>query len=80
MTTFTEIVAAVVVHSSAAAYSHFGVVMEPAALQKPQLDRPRAERVIARTPQQRAIERVPAEKLTACPDTQARAPRVSAKA
>ena len=29
MTTFTEIVATVVVHSSAVALSHFGVTMEP---------------------------------------------------
>ena len=48
MTTLTDIVAAVVVHSSAVALSHFGVTMEPA-----QIDRatpPPAERVIARTP------------------------------
>jgi hypothetical protein len=76
MTTFTEIVAAVVVHSSAAAYSHFGVVMEPSMLQKPQLERPRTERVIARTPPVRAAT----EKLTACPDTQPRLPRPTAKA
>lgn len=80
MTTFTEIVAAVVVHSSAAAYSHFGVVLEPSVLQKPQLDRPRAERVIARTPAPRAVERVPAQKLTVCPDIQPRSQRDSGKA
>ncbi|WP_091742874.1 hypothetical protein [Phenylobacterium immobile] len=80
MTTFTEIVAAVVVHSSAAAYSHFGVVLEPSALQKPQLDRPRAERVIARSPLPRAAERLPADKLTVCPDIQSRTPRASVKA
>jgi len=48
MTTFTEIVAAVVVHSSALALSHFGVTMD-----QPQVDRatpPAAERVVARTP------------------------------
>jgi len=46
MTTFTEIVASVVVHSSAVAFSHFGVTMEPA-----QVDRAAApaERVVART-------------------------------
>lgn len=45
MQTLTEIVAAVVVHSSAAAYSHFGV-----ALEAPRIEHPApAERVIART-------------------------------
>lgn len=47
MATFTEIVAAVVVHSSAAAYSHFGVTLEPVKVEHPT---PAAERVIARTP------------------------------
>ncbi len=63
MTTFTEIVAAVVVHSSALALSHFGVTMD-----QPQVDHatpPPAERVIARTPspQHRSV------KLTSCPQT-----------
>jgi hypothetical protein len=60
MTTFTEIVAAVVVHSSAVALSHFGVTMEPAQVEPAN---PPAERVIARThaPQQKTL------KLTACP-------------
>jgi hypothetical protein len=65
MTTFTEIVAAVVVHSSAVALSHFGVTMEPA-----QVDRapPPAERVVARTPQShRAV------KLSSCPEQRRRA-------
>jgi hypothetical protein len=46
MTTFTEMVAAVVVHSSAAAYSHFGVTLEPV-----QVDHPTAvvERTVVRT-------------------------------
>jgi hypothetical protein len=62
MTTFTEIVAAVVVQSSALALSHFGVVMAPA-----QVDAgapPAAERVVARShaPQHRVM------KLTSCPD------------
>ncbi len=77
MTTFTEIVAAVVVHSSAAAYSHFGMVIEPATLQKTQVDRPRAERVIARTP---PAVKLPTEKLTACPDTQRQTARPTIKA
>ena len=49
MTTLTEIVASVVVHSSAVALSHFGVTLEPA-----QVDRqpPPVERVVARTPAQ----------------------------
>jgi hypothetical protein len=62
MTTFTEIVAAVVVHSSAVALSHFGVTMAPALIDQ---DAPPAvERVVARShvqPQHRVM------KLTACP-------------
>lgn len=45
MQTLTEIVAAVVVHSSAAAYSHFGVTLEPHPVQRPVP----VERTIART-------------------------------
>jgi hypothetical protein len=49
MTTFTEIVATVVVHSSAVALSHFGVTLEPTqAVRQP----PPMERVVARTPAQ----------------------------
>lgn len=59
MTTFTEFVAAVVVHSSTVALSHFGVTMEPAQVERPA---PPAERVVARTPQQHH-----AVKLTSCP-------------
>lgn len=44
MQTITEIVAAVVVHSSAAAYSHFGVTLEPHPAEKPAV-----ERSVART-------------------------------
>jgi hypothetical protein len=63
MTTFTEIVAAVVVHSSAVALSHFGLTMEPA-----QVDASGpapVEHVVARThsPQHKVI------KLTSCPQT-----------
>ena len=61
MTTLTEMVAAVVVHSSAFAFSHFGV-----ALDAPQLEQratPAAERVVARS------HRKP-EKLSMCPDQQ----------
>lgn len=48
MTTLTEIVATVVVHSSAAALSHFGVTLEPAPGCKAP---PPVERVVARSPQ-----------------------------
>lgn len=43
----TEIVAAVVVHSSAAAFLHFGVTLEPAQVERTP---PAAERVVARSP------------------------------
>lgn len=58
MATLTEMVAAVVVHSSAVAYSHFGLAVEP-----PRVERatPVSERVIARTPRR-------PEKLATCPD------------
>lgn len=45
MQTLTEIVAAVVVHSTAAAYAHFGVPLEAHQVEKPVP----AERTIART-------------------------------
>ncbi len=53
MATLTEMVAAVVVHSSAAAFAHFGVTVET-----PKADPPRSaavaadQRVIARSPRQ----------------------------
>ena len=53
MTTFTEIVAAAVVHSSSMVLCHFGVTLEPARVQPAQP--PAAERVVARTP--RTLER-----------------------
>lgn len=62
MTTFTEIVASVVVHSSAVALSHFGVTMEPAQAER---QPPPVERVIARTPAQ-TQHRV--MKLSNCPE------------
>jgi hypothetical protein len=61
MTTFTELVATVVVHSSAVALSHFGVTMEPSQVAR--VTPPPAERVIARTPT--APHKV--MKLTSCP-------------
>ena len=60
MTTFTEIVASVVVHSSAMALSHFGVTLEPSQVER---QSPPAERVIARTPSQSQHR---AMKLTGC--------------
>jgi hypothetical protein len=60
MTTFTEIVATVVVHSSAMALSHFGMTMQPTQIEKTPAP---VERVIARTPpsQPKSI------RLTSCP-------------
>jgi hypothetical protein len=61
MTTLTEIVAAVVVQSSAFAFSHFGV-----ALDAPQLEQravPASERVVARSHRE-------AQKLSTCPEQQ----------
>lgn len=69
MTTLTEMVAAVVVHSSAVAFSHFGI-----ALDAPQLEQratPAAERVVARSHRK-------AEKLSTCPDQQRERERASA--
>ena len=63
MTTFTEIVATVVVHSSAVALSHFGVTMEPAQIER--VTPPPVERVIARTPTASQTHKV--MKLTSCP-------------
>lgn len=62
MTTFTEIVASVVVHSSAVALSHFGVVMEPTQVERQPAP---VERVIARTPVE---ARRHATKLSNCPE------------
>jgi hypothetical protein len=45
MHTFTEIVTAVVIHSSAAAYSHFGVPVEAHQVERPAP----TERTVART-------------------------------
>ena len=49
MTTLTEIVAAVVVHSSAAAFSHFGLTLEPPHSDKASAS-PAAQHVVARSP------------------------------
>jgi hypothetical protein len=58
MATLTEVVAAVVVHSSAMALSHFGVSVEPVQVDKTQ---PAIERVVARTPRK-------VTKIGDCPD------------
>ena len=62
MTTLTGFVASVVVHSSAAAFSHFGLILQPIPV-----DRPAAERVVARSPA--------AAKIADCPERVSR-PRV----
>lgn len=56
MTTLTGFVASVVVHSSAAAFSHFGLTLEPMHVDRPAA----AERVVARTPS--------AAKIADCPE------------
>ncbi len=78
MQTFTEIVAAVVVSSSAAAYSHFGVTLDAQQVEKPVP----AERTVARTG--RKITSTPAPRVIAksgkgptlvreiCPETRAK--------
>jgi hypothetical protein len=58
MATLTQIVAAMAVHSSAAALSHFGVTLAPTQVVQPA--QPVAERVVARSP--RVVER-----LETCP-------------
>ena len=64
MATLTEMVAAVVVHSSAAAFSHFGVTLEPPKVERPAP--PAADqRIVARTPR-KALERI--EKTSTCPE------------
>lgn len=62
MQTLTEIVAAVVVHSSAAAYAHFGVPLEAHQVEKPAP----AERTIARSSTPKPAVKAPV-KLTAKP-------------
>jgi hypothetical protein len=65
MTTFTEMVAAVVVHSSVAAYSHFGVTLEPVQLEAP----PPVERTVERTAPRKV------QKTSDCPAPRARVVR-----
>jgi hypothetical protein len=68
MTTLTEIVAAVVVHSSTVALSHFGVMLEPAQVER---SAPAPERVVARSPRR-------ADKISDCPRGAGRAQVVRA--
>mgnify|MGYP000619087687 CR=1 FL=1 len=67
MATLTEMVAAVVVHSSAAAFSHFGVTLELPQFE--QKNAPVEQRVVARTPRQ-TVRAVRLEKAAICPETQ----------
>ena len=62
MTTFTEMVAAVVVHSSVAAYSHFGVTLEPMQAEAPPAVELTVERIAPRK----------AQKTSDCPAPRAR--------
>ena len=65
MQTLTEIVAAVVVHSSAVAYSHFGVTLETHQTAPPP---PPAERTVARTAAPKKAVKViaPTDKTADC--------------
>lgn len=55
--TLTEIVAAVVVHSSAVAYSHFGVTLDTQQIREPVP----AERTVARTAVAKRPAKIPAK-------------------
>jgi hypothetical protein len=55
MVSLTEVVAAVVVHSSAAVYAHLGVPLESRTLERP----PEVERVIQRGEVQRRPVKAP---------------------
>jgi N-methylhydantoinase A/oxoprolinase/acetone carboxylase beta subunit len=61
MATFTEIVATVIVHSSAAAYSHFGVTLQPVQVERPTP----VERTVARS----NLRRI--DKVLDCPSQRA---------
>jgi hypothetical protein len=67
--TLTEIVAAVVVHSSAAAYSHFGVTLDSHQAPPPAP----VERTVARTAAPKKILKMaaPVEKTADCPQARA---------
>jgi hypothetical protein len=63
MTTLSGFVASVVVHSSAAAFAHFGLTLQPLPPEKPA---PAAERVIARS------HPAAPQKIADCPEQRAR--------
>lgn len=68
MATLTEMVAAVVVHSSAAAFSHFGVTIDAPRVEQPRSPPVADQRTIARSPRQaQRAEKV--EKTVVCPET-----------
>lgn len=80
MQTLTEIVAAVVVHSSAVAYSHFGVTLDAQQVKDPTP----AERTVARSAAPRAPAKISVrapvksaknpvvDRVSDCPDQKAR--------
>lgn len=77
MATLTEMVAAVVVHSSAAAFSHFGVTIDAPKIEAPRpVASPADQRTIARSPRQAP----PAERVLKanCTEPHARTPVVKA--
>lgn len=65
MATLTEIVTAMVVHSSAAAYSHFGVAVE---VKQPERPAPVA-RTVARVVPHRGVRPAADVKAEDCPET-----------
>jgi hypothetical protein len=68
MSTLAEMVAAVVVHSSVAAFSGFGMTLDVAVADRPTVDRNQPVAV-----EQRVVARSPARKLRKvldCPETQ----------
>lgn len=70
MASLTEMVAAVVVHSSVAAFSHFGVTLEaPKAEPRPAIAA--EQRVVARTPRRAVEQRAEKARIEAadCPET-----------
>jgi hypothetical protein len=77
MATLTEMVAAVVVHSSAAAFSHFGVTIDTPKIEQPRAPTPAADqRTIARSPRQ--TQRVEKVLKANCTETERRAVAVKA--
>jgi len=71
MTTLTEMVATVVLHSSAAVFSHFGVTVDVTQASPPAAE----QRVVARSPRkldraEKVLKVDKLEKASACPDSQ----------